>query len=109
MRDPRGNAAGGRPATDLSLPPDAFCFAICLCYAITDLGLLQGGINTYPLAGIYLQATADGEGNPNLGATFGLLFIIWCSTILCCLGTIVTVCLDAKLPPLLPRRAPGIC
>ena len=69
---------------------DAFCFAICLSYAITDLSVLQGGINTYPLAGIYLQATADADGNPNLGATFGLLFIIWCSSMLCCIGTVVT-------------------
>ncbi|KAK4174764.1 putative amino acid transporter [Triangularia setosa] len=68
----------------------AFCFAITLCYAITDLGILQGGINTYPLVDIYLQATADGEGNQNLGATFGLLFIIWCASMLCCIGTTLT-------------------
>ncbi|KAK4202514.1 putative amino acid transporter [Triangularia verruculosa] len=68
----------------------AFCFAIALCYAITDLGILQGGINTYPLVDIYLQATADGKGNQNLGATFGLLFIIWCASMLCCIGTTLT-------------------
>ncbi|KAK4465513.1 putative amino acid transporter [Cladorrhinum samala] len=64
----------------------AFCFAIVLCYAITDLGILQGGINTYPLVDIYLQAT-----NQNLGATFGLLFIIWCASMLCCIGTTLTI------------------
>ncbi|KAK4193459.1 putative amino acid transporter [Podospora australis] len=68
----------------------AFCFAIVLCYAITDLAILQGGINTYPLVDIYLQATADGQGNQNLGATFGLLFIIWCASMLCCIGTTLT-------------------
>ncbi|KAK3985397.1 putative amino acid transporter [Cladorrhinum sp. PSN332] len=69
----------------------AFCFAIVLCYAITDLGILQGGINTYPLVDIYLQATADGQGNQNLGATLGLLFIIWCASMLCCVGTTLTI------------------
>ncbi len=71
-------------------PLDAFCFAIALSYAITDISNLQGGINTYPLAGIYLQATADAHGNPNIGATFGLLFIIWCSSIFCVIGTVLT-------------------
>ncbi|KAK3341355.1 amino acid permease-domain-containing protein [Lasiosphaeria hispida] len=68
----------------------AFCFAIAISYAITDISALTLGINTYPLANIYAQATADAEGNQNLGATFGLLFIIWCSTVLCCIGTTVT-------------------
>ncbi len=69
---------------------DAFCFAIALCYAITDLSALQGGFNTYPLANIYLQATSDSDGNPNNGATFGLLFIIWVSSLMCCIGTVLT-------------------
>ncbi len=30
------------------------------------------------------------DGSVNRGATFGLLFIIWCSTVLCCIGTTVT-------------------
>jgi len=68
----------------------AFCFVIALSYAITDLGVLQGGINTYPLADIYLQATADAQGNQNPGATFGLLFIIWVSSLMCCIGTVLT-------------------
>lgn len=68
----------------------AFCFAIALSYAITDMSVLTLGINTYPLVNIYEQATADAAGNINKGATFGLLFIIWCATVLCCIGTTVT-------------------
>ena len=33
----------------------------------------------------------DADGNPNTGATFGLLFIIWASSLLCCIGTVLTV------------------
>ncbi|KAI0837207.1 amino acid transporter [Hypoxylon sp. FL0890] len=62
----------------------AFVFAIALGYAITDLSALQGGINTYPLAVIYQQAT----GSP--GATFGLLLIIFLSSMCCCVGTVLT-------------------
>lgn len=69
----------------------AFVFAIAIMYAVTDLGVLTAGINTYPLANIYAQATTDAQGNQNLGAQFGLLFIIWCSSLLCCIGTTVTV------------------
>jgi choline transport protein len=76
---------------DIEPSIDAFCFAIVLSYAITDLSALQGGFNTYPLAGIYQQATAGENGEPNLGATFGLLFIIFISSFLCCIGTLVTV------------------
>jgi choline transport protein len=68
----------------------AFCFAIALCYAITDISVLQGSINSYPLANIYIQATAYADGTPNLGATFGLLFIIFCSVLCCTIGTILT-------------------
>ncbi|KAJ9158538.1 Amino acid transporter [Coniochaeta hoffmannii] len=68
----------------------AFLFAIAISYCITDLSALQLGINTYPLAGIYSQATANSDGSQNLGATFGLLFIIWCSSMLCCIGTTLT-------------------
>lgn len=69
----------------------AFVFAIAISYAITDLSVLTTGINTYPLASIYAQATARGDGSQNLGAQFGLLFIIWCSSMMCCIGTMVTV------------------
>ncbi|KAJ2991212.1 hypothetical protein NUW58_g2597 [Xylaria curta] len=62
----------------------AFVFAIALGYAITDITQLQGGINTYPLAGIYSQATQSAS------ATFGLLFIILLSSLCCCIGTVLT-------------------
>lgn len=69
----------------------AFVFAITIMYSISDLSPITTGINTYPLANIYQQATTDANGNQNLGAQFGLLFIIWCSSLLCCIGTTVTV------------------
>lgn len=75
--------------SQLTLSSGAFCFAIALCYAITDLDALQG-FNTYPLAKIYAQATAHADGTPNHGATFGSLFIIFCSSLLCCVGTVLT-------------------
>ncbi|KAI0141531.1 amino acid transporter [Xylariaceae sp. FL1272] len=62
----------------------AFFFAIALSYAITDISLLQGGINTYPLAAIYQQATGTA------GGTFGLLFILFLSSLCCCIGTVLT-------------------
>jgi amino acid transporter len=79
-----------RIITNHALFLDAFCFAIALFYSITDLSALQSGFNTYPLANIYSQATANADGSLNLGATFGLLFIIWCSSMLCCIGTVLT-------------------
>ncbi|KAI1353411.1 putative amino acid transporter [Xylaria sp. FL0043] len=62
----------------------AFVFAIALSYAITDISQLQGGINTYPLAGIYRQATQS------VPATFGLLFILFLTSFCCCIGTVLT-------------------
>ncbi|KAI1752203.1 amino acid transporter [Xylaria castorea] len=62
----------------------AFVFAIALSYAITDISQLQGGINTYPLAGIYQQATQSAP------ATFGLLFILLLTSLCCCVGTVLT-------------------
>ncbi|KAK9234614.1 choline transport protein [Lipomyces kononenkoae] len=62
----------------------AICFAIALCYAITDIDPLLSGINGYPLATIYFQATGSA------GGTFGLLFIVFCSTIPCTVGTVLT-------------------
>lgn len=69
---------------------DAFIFGIALCYAITDQSALELGINTYPLASIYAQATAHSDGSQNIGATFGLLFIILWSSWLCVIGTVLT-------------------
>lgn len=62
----------------------AFFFAIALSYAITDLSALQGGINTYPLAVIYQQATGSHT------ATFCLLLILLLSSLCCCVGTVLT-------------------
>ncbi|RSM08331.1 hypothetical protein CEP52_004719 [Fusarium oligoseptatum] len=62
----------------------AFAFAIVLGYAISDLSVLQSGFNTFPLAGIYHQAT----GSPS--ATFALLFIILMSSLCCVIGTVLT-------------------
>ncbi|KAK5632646.1 hypothetical protein RRF57_008360 [Xylaria bambusicola] len=62
----------------------AFVFAIALSYAITNISQLQGGYNTYPLAGIYQQATQS------VPATFGLLFILFLTSICCCIGTVLT-------------------
>ncbi|KAI5457587.1 amino acid/polyamine transporter I [Mariannaea sp. PMI_226] len=59
-------------------------FAIALGYAISDISVLQNGVNAFPLAGIYRQAT----GSP--GATFGLLFIIFLSSLCCVIGTVLT-------------------
>ncbi|KAK9364931.1 choline transport protein [Lipomyces kononenkoae] len=63
----------------------AFCFAIALCYAITDIDALLSGINGLPLAVIYAQATGSA------GGTFGLLFIIFSTSILCAVGTVLTM------------------
>ncbi|KAH6900597.1 amino acid/polyamine transporter I [Thelonectria olida] len=59
-------------------------FAVVLGYAISDISVLQNGVNAFPLAGIYRQAT----GSP--GATFGLLFIIFLSSSCCVIGTVLT-------------------
>ncbi|KAF5023083.1 hypothetical protein F66182_4840 [Fusarium sp. NRRL 66182] len=62
----------------------AFAFAIVLGYAISDLSVLQGSSNTFPLAGIYHQATES------RAATFALLFIILLSSLCCVTGTVLT-------------------
>jgi choline transport protein len=62
----------------------AFIFAIAVGYAITDIEALLGDSNNYPLATIYAQATGTAAG------TFGLLFILFLSTVCCCVGTVLT-------------------
>ncbi|TQN68133.1 Choline transport protein [Colletotrichum shisoi] len=54
----------------------AFCFAVALLYAITDITALQGGFNSFPLTNIYMQATTSSAGIRGPGAAFGLLFIM---------------------------------
>ncbi|EFQ31922.1 choline transporter [Colletotrichum graminicola M1.001] len=45
----------------------AFCFAVALSYAITDITALQGGFNSFPLTNIYVQATTSPNGIRNPG------------------------------------------
>ncbi|MCJ1328887.1 hypothetical protein MMC10_005564 [Thelotrema lepadinum] len=63
----------------------AFLFAISILYGINDLDAVVTSSGSFPLAEVYSQAT----GSP--GATFGLLFIILLSILICVLGTFLTV------------------
>jgi choline transport protein len=63
----------------------AFCFAIAILYGINDFGAVQTSNGAFPLAEAYSQATG------NKGATFGLLFIIFLSLLICLVGTFLTV------------------
>ncbi|MCJ1484835.1 hypothetical protein MMC06_005008 [Schaereria dolodes] len=64
----------------------SFLYAVSILYAITDLSAVTGsGGYGFPLAVIYSQATG------NKGGTFGLLFIIFCSIMICVVGTFLTV------------------
>ncbi|KAK9489611.1 amino acid/polyamine transporter I [Lipomyces doorenjongii] len=55
----------------------AFCFAIALCYAITDINALLSGINGYPLAMIYSQATGSAGGTFGLFSSSFMSRIFW--------------------------------
>ncbi|KJR87473.1 choline transport protein [Sporothrix schenckii 1099-18] len=84
VRDPRRNVPRGI-LLQIGLGfLSAFCFAIVLGYAISDIAVLQGGVNTFPLAAIYAQATHSA------GATFGLLLIIFLSLLCGVTGTVLT-------------------
>jgi choline transport protein len=61
-----------------------FVYAIAILYGISNLDDVIGSPGSFPLATVYAQAT----GSP--GATFGLLFIIFCSLMICTIGTILT-------------------
>ncbi|CAK7236672.1 hypothetical protein SBRCBS47491_009718 [Sporothrix bragantina] len=63
----------------------ALCFGISLGYSVTDISVLQTGVNTFPLAAIYAQAT-----NNNTAATLGLLLIVFLSLLCCVTGTVLT-------------------
>jgi choline transport protein len=65
----------------------AFLYAIAVLYGITDFNAVATSTGSFPLAEAYAQAT-----NRNNGATFGLLFIIFLSLIICLVGTFLTVC-----------------
>lgn len=63
----------------------AFCYAIAILYAITDLDAVLSSSGSFPLAAVYAQATG------NKGGTFGLLLIIFFSIMICVVGTFLTV------------------
>jgi amino acid transporter len=62
----------------------AFLFAIALFYSITDLDAVVNSNGAFPLAAIYRQATRNSAG------TFGLLFIVFASLMICLVGTLLT-------------------
>lgn len=64
----------------------AFCFAVAILYGINDLDAVTSGNGSFPLAVVYSQCT-----NGSVGATFGLLMIIFLSLIPCLIGTFLTV------------------
>jgi choline transport protein len=69
----------------LTLSPAGFVYAIAILYGISDLNAVLSSNGSFPLAEVYAQATS------NNGATFGLLFIIFCSLMICVIGTVLTI------------------
>lgn len=63
----------------------SFCYAIAILYSISDLNAVLSSNGAFPLAAVYSQATG------NKGGTFGLLFIIFLSLLICVIGTFLTV------------------
>lgn len=63
----------------------AFVYAIAILYSITDISAVISSQAATPISAIYQQATN------NTGATFGLLFIVFMSIIICVIGTFLTV------------------
>lgn len=61
----------------------AFCYAIAIFYAISNLSEVLGA-DSFPLAVIYHQATNSHAG------TMGLLFLILAPIVCCCIGTFLT-------------------
>ncbi|EPE03265.1 choline transporter [Ophiostoma piceae UAMH 11346] len=84
VKEPRRNLPKGIMLQIILGTLSAFLFAIVLGYSINDISVLQGGVNTFPLAAIYHQAT------DSAGATFGLLFIIFLSLMCGVIGTVLT-------------------
>lgn len=64
----------------------AFLYAIAILYGINDLGAVSSSPGSFPLAEVYAQAT-----NRSAGATFGLLFILFLSIMICAIGTVLMV------------------
>lgn len=63
----------------------AFLYGITLLYAINDLDAVLSYPGSFPLAAIYAQATG------NKGGTFGLLFIVFLSLLVCTTSTLLMV------------------
>ena len=63
----------------------AFLYAIAILYGINDLNAVTNSNGSFPLAVVYQQATG------NEGGTFGLLFILFLSIMICVIGTILMV------------------
>ena len=63
----------------------AFVYGIAIMYGINDLSAVTSSSGSFPLATVYAQATG------NAGATFGLLFILFLSIMICSVGTILMV------------------
>ena len=63
----------------------SFLYAIAILYAISDLDAVLTWPGSFPLAAVYSQATGSKAG------TFGLLFILFLSVMICVVGTFLTV------------------
>ena len=63
----------------------AFVFAIAILYGINDLDAVTSSNGSFPLAAVYHQATGSA------GGTFGLLFILFMSIMICAIGTVLMV------------------
>lgn len=63
----------------------AFVYAIALMYSINDLDAVTTASGSFPLAEVYSQATGSA------GGTFGLLFILFLSIMICAIGTMLMV------------------
>ena len=63
----------------------AFVYAIAILYGINDLEAVTKSNGSFPLAEVYAQATGSAAG------TFGLLFILFLSIMICAVGTVLMV------------------
>jgi len=61
-----------------------FIYAVALMFAITDLDAVLTSNGSFPLAAVYAQAAG------NKGGTFGLLFIVFVSIMICSIGVYIT-------------------
>nr|POE54179.1 choline transport protein [Quercus suber] len=60
-------------------------YAIAIMYSINDLNAVTSSSGSFPLAEVYAQATGTA------GGTFGLLFILFLSIMICAIGTLLMV------------------